>query len=111
MTLPLTTTTVTVQRPSAGVDPYEVDSYQTVVAGWPAVISGPSGSGLTIGGDQQSVSATLLADPVDIRRYDRVVDDTTGRTYDVVWSNQRYELGLSHTKAGLTYTEGAAQNA
>ena len=111
MTLPLTTTTITVQRPSAGVDPYEVDSYQTVVTSHPAVISAPSGSGLTIGGDQQTISAELLADPVDLRRYDIVTDETTGRVYDVVWVNDRYELGLAHTKAGMTSTEGAAQNA
>lgn len=111
MTLPLTTTTITVQRPSAGVDPYEVDTYITVASGHPAVISRPSGSGLRVGGDQQTISATLLADPVDIRRYDRVTDEATGRVYDVVWSNDRYELGLAHTKAGLTFTDGAAQNA
>lgn len=111
MSLPLTTTTVTIQRPRTGVDPYEDQSYITVVSGHPAVISQPSGSGLNIGGIQETISATLLSDPVDCRRYDIVTDETTGRVYDVTWSNQRYELGLAHTKAGLTFTEGAAQNA
>lgn len=109
MTLPLTTTTVTVEDIASGTDPYEVQTYSVVGSGVPAVISGPSGVDLRVGGDQQTITAVLLCETTaPITPSSRVTDDTTGRVYTVSWVNERYELGLGHFKAGLYEVTGAA---
>ena len=109
MTLPLTTTTVTIEDIPPGVDPYDDQTYSVSGSGVPAVISGPSGTDVRIGGDQQTITAILLCEnTVPIHPSSRVTDDTTGRVYTVSWVNERYELGLGHIKAGLYEVTGAA---
>lgn len=125
--IPLATTTVRIERPTAGVDPYDPDVSWTTVATVAAHISGPSGRERSIGGQQTEIDAVLLADIVDLRHQDRVVDlgipagddlyipsytDDYGATdvarYEVTWVRQRQGLGLAHTKAGLKVLQGAS---
>ena len=107
MTL-LTTTTVTVKRPTTG-DPYEPATAPTVDAGVPAHISGPTGQEIDQGGQLEAVDAVLLcAYGTDVTHTDLIVDDGTGNEYRVAWVRDRQGLGLDHTKAGLVAYEGAA---
>lgn len=107
--LPLTTTTITIHRLASGVDPYESENWATVATRQPATISNPSGASREIGGDQQTVSATLYTDgEVDLRHEDHITDETTGLRWRVTWVTPRYELGLSHIRAGIERTVGAS---
>ena len=47
----------------------------------------------------------LVADPVDIRNTDRVLDEGTQTVYRVEWLAPRTGLGLDHMSAGLSYVE------
>jgi hypothetical protein len=108
MTLPLSTTTITVLRPADG-DPY-VASVQapTVVATVPAHISSPSGTSQIIGGEQSTVELRLICEGCDLRHTDLVKDNATDAVYSVSWVTIRRGLGLDHVSAGLRFTEGAA---
>lgn len=108
MTLPLTTTTVTIERLADGVDPYEAEVWSTAYTGVPAVISGSSGVGQNIGGAQQTLNGKLFVDgAINVKKADRVTDGISGEVWMVDWVRQRYELGLGHRVAGLTLVEGA----
>lgn len=107
--IPLSTTTVTVERPGVGTDPYETVVLSEVASGVAGHISAPSGSDLHVGGDQENVSAVLLAECcVDVRHPDLVTDDSTGNQYEVVWVRRRIGLGLDHLKIGLRASSGAS---
>jgi len=106
--IPLATTTVLIERPEAGVDPYDpATTYSIVASGVAAHISVPSGSEAAIGGEQARIDAVLLADTTDLTHRDRVTDDR-GDTYEVAWVRQRVGLGLDHAKAGLRVFVGAS---
>ncbi len=100
MTIPGATTTITVQTPTQA-EPYEAQTWADVATGVRAVIGGPGGQESNATGAASSVDARLTADPVVLTHDMRVVDDTTGDTYAVVWSVRRIGLGLEHTTAGL----------
>lgn len=113
MTIPLSTTTIAVKRPSVGadVDPWVISddaSDTTVEAGIAAHISAPSGLERAVGGAQESVTFRLLADTTDLENTDRVLDEGTGDTWEVVWTEQRTGLGMDHTYAEIRKVEGAA---
>lgn len=110
MTLPLSTTTVTVRRPTAGEDRYETASATpTVASGVAAHVSSPSGAELNAGGQQEQVDAVLLCEAgTDVSHYDEITDDTTGDVWTVAWTRQRVGLGLDHTIAGLRRVTGGA---
>lgn len=108
MVLPLVTTRVLVERPDLTADGAVARVY-TTVGTYDGVVSSPSGSDVRLGGDQMTVTATLhLDEDASLARYDRVTDQTNSLTYEIVWVQSRYELGLGYVKAGLTRTEGAA---
>lgn len=108
MTLPLVTTTLLVERPDLTGDGALPRAY-TTVGTYDGVVSAPSGSDRRVGGDQMTITAVAYLDEgSDVRRYDRITDQTNLQVYEVVWVSTRYELGLGHVKAGLTHTEGAA---
>ena len=109
MTLPLVTTAVTIERPSTGVDPYDDTTWTVVATGVPGVISGNSGSDVRVGGDQETLNATLHIDNgYDLQKSDRITDESTSEIWYVTWTRRRYELGLEYSTAGLTQTIGAA---
>lgn len=117
MSLPLTTTTITIGRVIDDTnDPDEPPLEITSATGIPAVIAAPSGSDLVDGGSRERVDAILLVDPdVDVRHEDIVVDELAEvpavgwrEGYRVTWVRKRTGLGLDHLKAGLLSIRGAA---
>jgi hypothetical protein len=121
MTLPLSTTTITVKRvpaADAGKDPYDSDKspMDTVVAGVRAAFVSPSGGSAIGGGEngptgsQEVVGWSLLADPCDLRHSDTVVDDTTGQEFAVAWAKARPDPDgdLDHVVVGVDEVRGAA---
>lgn len=111
MTLPLTTTTVTIETPADSSDDfYTTDTWTTFAAAVPAHISGPSGRETRIGGEVAEVDAVLFVDPgVGLARTHRVTDDATGTVYLVTWLIHRTGLGLDHVKAGLSVAVGVGR--
>lgn len=111
VSIPLATTTITIQRPSVDPDrdPYEEDpAPDTVAEGVRAHISSPSGREQIVGGEQEIVTFRLSCDPIDLQHVDTVVDDSTGEEYEVVWTLSRTGLGMPHVQAGLRKTTGVA---
>lgn len=111
--LPIITTTITIKRPSVGgdVDPWVSadDATDTTQAtGIGAHISAPSGFERAVGGAQEDVTFRLNAEVCDLSHTDRVYDEYTGITYEVVWAEIRRGLGLDHTVAELRKVVGAA---
>lgn len=104
MTLPLTTTTVTVEDGDTP-EPYEGTTWTTRHAAAPAHISSPSGRERVGDAGGERIDAVLLCD-VEVWRGDRVTDAATGDVYRVAWVLERTGLGLDHTKAGLVRTTG-----
>ena len=108
MTLPLTTTAVTISRATDNVDPYEDQLYTIVASGVRGVVSGSGGAGLDVGGAQQILTGKLFLDQgADLRKADLVTDETSDEVWRVLWVRKRYELGLGHVVAGIELTEGA----
>ncbi len=108
MTLPLTTTTVTVRRELQTGDEDEVNPPALVIGTVGAQITPTSGRGEFIGGVQQTVDARGHFNPIDVRAGDTVKDNVSGLVYRVLYIQKRYELGLNHVVAGLLRSEGAA---
>ena len=108
--IPLTTTTVTVHR--VAVDPIR-DGYDplpapvVIAAAVPAHISAPGGDEDRDGGTRELTAARLLCQTTDLLHTDRVVDDSTGITFEVLAVQHRRGLGLDHTVADLQRITGA----
>lgn len=111
MSLPFTTTTVTVTRPDdLTADPGDGITLTTVASSVGAVLSSPSGRERIIAGQQQIVDKVLYVDQgTDLTHADTVTDTATGVVYEVSWVDERTELGLGHLKAGLKIVTGAAE--
>lgn len=106
MTLPLATTTITIESPGPS-EPYEPSTWLPFAAGIPAHIGDPSGSELLRGGSQERIDKRLGSEPIAGLTSDhRITDDVTGDRYEVVWVDQRVGLGLDHTVAGLRRFRG-----
>lgn len=108
MAIPVSTTTITVRRPAADVDPLEYESLTTVYEHIRARIGAPSGSDRNVGGDQTVIDAVLWCDTIDLHHEDVIEDENTGDTYEIRWSRRQNGLGLDHLKAGLLTVEGAS---
>lgn len=103
MSIPFSTTTITIKRSDqdGAKDAYDGVDYETVDSGIRAVIGSPSGSETVLAGSSEQVGARLNADPCDLRHNDRVVDETTDETWQVTWTRRRIGFGLDHTVADL----------
>lgn len=108
--MPLATTTIRVERPTTGGDPYEIDAAPTVVSrGTAAHIGQPSGTEAQAGGELETITDVLLCEAgIDLQHTDLVVDEATDQRYRVQWVRARRGLGLDHVKAGLVTYQGAA---
>ena len=109
--IPLATTTVTVLRSDQDGtrDALDTLTFTAVASGVRAVIGAPSGVEIATGGSSEDVQWRLDCDPTDLRHDDRVEDEQTGETFEVVWTRRRIGFGLDHTVAGLrTVTDRAA---
>lgn len=107
MSLPFTTTTVTIESDaSAAADGLDAPSWVTKRADEPARVSGPSGASERIG--QERVDAVLFVNPgTDLALTDRVTDQLTGHIYRVLYVQEVVGFGLDHTKAGLRRITGS----
>lgn len=103
MSIPLNTTTITVRRSNQDgtLDAIDGVTYTTLKSGIRAVISSPSGAETNAGGSSEDTTASLACDVTDIRHTDRILDETTGETWEVSWARLRAGLGLDHMTAGL----------
>jgi hypothetical protein len=108
--LPVTTTSVRVERRNPQADAYEPADPQFVAEHLKATISGPGGSEGLIGGSVEIVDARLHVDALApaLVKDDVVVDETTGDTWRVVWRRIRIGFGLDHQVAGLVAVRGAS---
>jgi hypothetical protein len=109
--IPFATTTISVLRVPADPDrdPYDLQpDPATVAAGIRAHISTQAGEETVAGGSQQVTNHRLSCDPFDsgLHHKDQVVDDTSGETYEVVWSVSRYGVGMDHFQARLNQVSG-----
>lgn len=111
MSIPISTTTVTVLRVpgSATRDPYDPEpAATTVAAGVPAHISTSYGREQQRGGSQSVTSLRLSCDPIPagLLHTDRILDDKTGEVYEVTWAVARFGLGMDHLQGGLRQVSG-----
>lgn len=108
MTLPITTTTVTVERRVGTADKWEPETPAVIYTAIPATIGPVTASDVqTSGGDQQAVDAVLHTNLQHVvGRLDTVTDLLTGDVYEVAWAYSRRGLGLDHWRAGLKRTDG-----
>lgn len=120
MTLPLSTTTIKVERPNAqaaqadpwgegyGDPPQAPEGQREVVAlGVRAVITVSSATGSDRGGQSESKEFRLAADPCGLTYLDVVTDEATGIEYLVRWAQPvEGPLDLAHVAAGIYRTRG-----
>jgi hypothetical protein len=123
MAIPISTTTISVLRgteerlPYTEQDPYGEgygdtpipgQAWQIIASGVRAVIGTPSGSEQAVGGQQVTITCSLISDPVDCIHTDRVVDESDSTVYEVVWTAARSEFGITRTIGDLRRTIGTA---
>lgn len=106
--IPISTTTITVERGDASGDAYDGVTYSTVYRGIRAVIGSPGGSEVNEGGSSQQATARLNCDPIILHHTDRVTDDETGIVYEVTFTARRLGVGIDHTVADLVYVTDRA---
>lgn len=111
MTIPLATTTVTIERQTAPTDAWPDDPpvYDVIATGVRAHFPATRISG-TESGDgnvRSELNARLLTDPCDLQHLDRVTDETTGVVWEVSWVLDRSGdyFGLDDMHAGVRRVE------
>lgn len=105
----LTTTHVTIKRPTGSGDPYEAATAPTVRTGVAAHISTPTGTAAHVGGAEERIDAIgLLPCGVDVQRADIVTDPVTAKVYRVGTVVRRTGLGLDHVKVTLIAVAGGS---
>jgi hypothetical protein len=114
MAIPLSTTLVTITRPtfpstSPSPDPYDSTPTLTVIAsGVRATIAPPTSATVRlVGGDRDVYNSKLICDPTPVAVDDTVTDTVTGNVWTVLWVQASPQLGLSHTIAGIRLVTGA----
>lgn len=109
MSIPFATTEITVQREPANAEPFDPETapWEVVAQGVRAHIS--VSHGLEPVSAQEVVAFRLDSDICDLDHLDRVLDERTGRVYEVAWVAPRYGLGLDHMEAGLNRVEGVGR--
>lgn len=111
MAIPVATTTITILRVPADParDPYDPQpDPATVATGIRAHISTSTGRETVEGGSQSITSLRLACDPFagELHHLDRIRDEQSGRDYEVVWEERRYQFGLDHYTAGIERVSG-----
>lgn len=114
MSIPVATTTITVNRVplDATRDEWDEDpapAAVTVVSGVRAVIWGQAGAELQAGATHMTMTARLTADVIDLKHTDTVTDEATGDEWQVTWVAQNGDaFGQQQTRAGLARSLGVA---
>jgi hypothetical protein len=121
VSIPLSTTTITVKRPARPVteDPWgegydapaaRDNSESTVATAVRAVVSPNGGTGGSTGGESEVLLFRMTCDPCPLSYGDEVLDDRTGIRYAVEWCTETPGIaGLGHVVAGLKITKGRSQ--
>ena len=112
MSLPLTTTTLTLDRPTNLTgDSAEELNFQTIATGIPGAVVFPTGSESVIQGDRERVDGKVEIEPQNfmIYRYDRFTDEQTGNVWSVSYARLRQGLGLDHWEIGVYAVAGIAR--
>lgn len=79
-----------------------------VAEGIPAHIGAPGGSERTDqSGQQTNMSFRFNCDPCDIQHTDLILDEKTGRKYEVQWIERRTGLGMDLMVGSLRYDIGS----
>ena len=106
--IPFTTTTATIERPASVVqDSREDPVWTTVATGVPCVLGSISGS--EVGRSEVSKSGSAKFNPgVDVRSYDRIIDEITGDVFEAGFVQARIGFGLNHVTVELKFTTGAS---
>lgn len=107
--LPLPTTTVSFWT-GAETEPGDARTFTLLTQGVPAHIGRPTGSErLAPGGGASNVDAVCWARlTTGVTATGKVVDDTTGDTWEIVAVFHQRGLGLDHTRVDLRATTGRA---
>lgn len=112
MSIPLSTTTISVLRPPENEDPFDTTGDSSViVSGIRAVVSAPRGRDEINPGDKEVIDMVLYCDLCDLQSTDVVTDSATSIVYSVVWVAERFGLGLDHLAAGLRFVSNAGGDA
>jgi hypothetical protein len=109
--LPVTTSTYTWQRAS-NIDEDSEDplDWATEATGIPGTTSYFSGTESVANGDRERVDCRVFLDTqLDIRHYDRLVDEGTGDTWAIAYTRRRQGLGLDHLVVGAYEVTGVAR--
>jgi hypothetical protein len=111
MTLPITSTNVTVYRLVNDMsDDTATPVYQVTASAVDAVIGREGGLEKLVGGDEEDIQARGdFPFDLDISNLDRVKDEVTGDVWDVMWTMKRTGLGLDHIEVGLRKVIGVAR--
>lgn len=107
MTLPITTTTVTVAI-DGRAEPDDAADYATATGPHPAHVGSPSGTERMGGQGVERLDAILYVETdVTIAAGAQVTDVGTGLVYRCAYVTERQGLGLPHLRCGLTLVRGA----
>lgn len=115
MTISLSTTTISVKRPSNTErdqwDETPEDPSNLIASGVRATIKVNFQTARSGGpGDTETVEFLLMCDPTDLTYNDIVVDEATDTEYEVTWALTTPGVaGLGHTQAGLKTVTGFGQ--
>lgn len=108
--IPVATTTIEVSRVAVDLtrDSYDAEPPPTIVAsGVRARISLVSGRERIQGGTQEDVEFRLDCDVTDLGHLDKIVDQSDGAVYEVVFARKVLGFGsLDHMECGLRVVTG-----
>lgn len=111
MAIPVATTTISVLRAprSLPVDDFDAPSvgeFDTVATGVRATLGATTGVKVSGNGTRQELTVRFGCDPTTLGFTDKVLDESTGVTYDVVWAHARTGLGIDHVEGELVLVTG-----
>ena len=112
MGLPIVTTSFTFLRAS-NIDGDSEDPmvWEVQATGIPGDTSYFSGAESVAHGDRERVDCRIFLDTLlDIRHYDRLIDEQSGDEWEVSYSRKRQGLGLDHLLIGGYQVTGTARS-
>lgn len=98
MTIPLNTTTITIQRvpDDQSGTPDDEPTWGSIATGVRAHFTlRQTGTEYDQSEGRSAANSILMADPCDMQQGDRILDETTGAVWDVMWVIQRPYFGGS----------------
>lgn len=111
MAIPIANTTISVLRQPVDptvddMDAPTVDDYELIVSGVRATLGATTGVKVSGNGTRQELTIRFGCDPTSLNFTDKVLDESTGVTYGVVWAHTRLGLGVDHIEGELVLVTG-----